>query len=516
MADRMSTGDTIASILLDAEAEAGNRPGLYAGDRVLTFSEIADLARRLAMHLALHGVTAGDRVALLLPNNVAFVAAHYALALLGAVIVPINPQMGPQQVAVALRKCRARCLIGSGALVEGIVAVEALNTEAVHIIEEIGDGISIRVAGAGDHSPLDHVPPSDMAPAGSADDPALLFFTSGTTGTPKGVMLSHAQVLFGVDAWAGRWSFNDQTISLMAAPFFHVVYNPLVLGAHRRLGASVVVPEPSCRAVTAAIERYRVTALMGTPAFMRQLVSERSAKRHDLSSLDQIIYGAAPTPPSIVRVLGEAFPLAHRFNCYGMTETSSALTCLGEQEVDGREASVGRAHSGVMLRILDAAGHEVPKGHHGEVCAMGPNVISKYFEAPEVDAQRFYGDWLRTGDAGYVDQDGYLYLLDRVDDQINIDGEKFYPHQIEEVLAAHPLVNEAVAIGVAHATKGQVVQAFVVAEPNAEIDIEQLRKQCIARLPACAIPRRITVLTQIPRNPTGKVLRRELAAMVDA
>jgi long-chain acyl-CoA synthetase len=512
-------GNTIASILLDAERAAAERPALYAGDTVLTFRGLADASRRMADCLSAWGVGSGDRVALVLPNSVGFVTAHYALAMLGSVIVPISPQAGRQMATFAMQKCGATCLITSETLVSTVTDLEQPSRAGVRtiLVEEGNRALALRradpaaaTAWVGLHS----VAPLGRITQVAADQPALIFFTSGTTGTPKGVLLTHAQVLFGVDAWANRWSFDPKTISLMAAPFFHVVYNPLVLGAHRRRGASVVQGDIALRAVTAAVERYRVTALMGTPALMRQLIS--APRRHDLSSLTALIFGAAPTPAAIVRGLGEQFPGARRYNCYGMTETASALTCLAEDDMADREASVGKAHPGVALRIVDTQGNEVGVGQRGEVCAQGLNVVTSYFEAPDVDARRFHGSWLRTGDFGYLDPQGFLHLLDRMDDQINIDGEKFYPCQIEEVLAADPTVNEAVALGVSHPRKGQVVHAFVVAQPGHVVDVDALRKRCLEQLPVCAVPRQITILDQIPRNPTGKVLRRELASMPGA
>lgn len=505
---------TIVSILLNAEREAPDQPGLYVHDRVLTFSEIADRSRRMAAVLAGLGVRKGERVAILLPNSAAFVISHYALALLGAVIVPINPRVGGEVVRYVLEKSAALCVIGTETLVGALPG----RMPAV-VVSDDGDFVQTRGAGRADAEPplaLHQLAPLDMPSSSTAEDPAVLFFTSGTTGTPKGVLLSQAQVMFGVDAWANRWSFDHRTISLMAAPFFHVVYNPLVLGAHRRLGATVVQANLTVRAVTAAVERYRVTALMSTPAFMYQLASDRWATRNDLSSLDTIIYGAAPTPPSVVRALGTYFPGAGRYNCYGMTETSSALTCLAEPDIAGREASVGPPHAGVRLRIVDGDGRDAPPGGLGEVCANGPNVIARYFDAPDVDARRFFGEWLRTGDVGYVDADGYLYLVDRVDDQINIAGEKFYPSEIEDILLADPAVGEAAAVGVPDALKGQVVHAFVVAASGAAVDLDALRRRCMETLPPCAVPRRIAILDEIPRNPTGKVLRRDLVSLVDS
>jgi long-chain acyl-CoA synthetase len=510
---------TIAAILLDAEQKAGDRPALYVQDDILTFGEVAVSARHLAGHLATRGVRRGHRVALLLPNGAAFVTAHYAVALLGAVIVPISPQMKGDVVGHILAKSAAVGVIGTEHLLGDLQDRSSAPPVPLWVIalREEGRRVFVRLDGGaadGRLAPLEQLPPYLQDPASAAGDPAVLFFTSGTTGTPKGVLLRQEQVLFGVDAWARRWSFDERTISLMAAPYFHVVYNPLVLGAHRCCGATVVQTNLTVRAVTAAIERYRVTALMGTPAFMQQLATDRWATRYDMSSLAALIYGAAPTPPDVVRLLGRYFPRAARYNCYGMTETSSALTCLAEPDVAGREASVGRPHPGVVLQVMDPAGRALPPGDVGEVCARGPNVIAGYFDAPDVDAARFYDAWLRTGDVGYLDAEGYLYLLDRLDDQINIAGEKFYPSEIENVLLADPSVQEAAAVGVPDALKGRVVYAFVVPAPDREVDVEALRRRCLAQLPACAVPRRVAVLGQLPRNPTGKLLRRELTALV--
>lgn len=514
------TEATVASILLGAEREAGNRPALYLEDRVLSFGELADRSRRLATYLSDAGLRRGDRAALLLWNGQAFVVAHYALALLGATVVPINPMLGGRTVGQVLERCAAVCLIGSEDLVTGLPDLDEIEARlrALVLVDEAPDALCLRRGVSRDDLEpvaLEAVPPLEEASTSAADDPALLFFTSGTTGTPKGVMLTHEQALFGIDAWARRWSFDERTVSLMAAPFFHVVYNPLVLGAHRCRGASVVQTNLSIRAVTVAIERYRATALMGTPAFMMQLATDRWGERNDLSSLHTIIYGAAPTPTPVIRSLGEHFPSSSRYNCYGLTETSSALTCLGEAETRGREASVGRPHPGVEIRIGDAFGRALPPGEVGEVCARGPGVISGYFEAPGIDRERFFGSWLRTGDIGYFDEEGYLYLLDRADDQINVAGEKFYPCQIEEVLFSDPSVAEAAAVGVLHERKGQVVHAFVVPRSKEGVDVDALRRRCISELPACVVPRRIVALEKIPRNPTGKILRRELVLLVE-
>ncbi|MDP6538926.1 MAG: class I adenylate-forming enzyme family protein [Planctomycetota bacterium] len=510
---RGPAGGTIASILLTAEGVHARRPALLVGEEALDFATLADGARRLATHLAGVGVGQGSRVALVLRNGTGFVTAHYAVALLGAVAVPLSPDLDERQRRAILERADVTCSLCSTDLADGTGAGSpgGMDRTARIVLPASGASLALR-APDGSVESLEQTAALARPAPSAPQDPAVLFFTSGTTGAPKGVQLTHAQVLFGLDAWVERWSFDERTRSLMAAPFFHVVYNPLVLGAHRCGGAAVVPASPAVGAVAAAVERHAVTALMGTPALMRQLAGERWSRRHDLSSLESLIYGAAPTPPEVIRALGERFPHAERFNCYGMTETSSALTCLGGREVDGREGSVGRAHPGVSLRIVDAEGRDLPPGEAGEVCARGPNVIDAYVGAPRLDAQRFLDGWLRTGDLGVLDADGRLTLRDRLDDQINVAGEKFYPFQIEAVLAAAPGVGDVAAVGVADALRGRVVHAFVTPEGEEDVDLEDLRRRCIDGLPACIVPRRITLLDDLPRNPSGKVDRRLLAS----
>ncbi|MAF64609.1 MAG: hypothetical protein CMJ84_02965 [Planctomycetes bacterium] len=509
---RQRAGGTIASILTEAEAAHSSRPALVLDAGTSDFSSLADGARRLAGQLAREGVGPGSRVALLFTNGVAFVTAHYAVALLGAVCVPLNPELDEELTEAILERAGVTCLISSAALADAVRERDAAGAKPLGRVVLLESGTSLaRRAPDGSVESLEGMASLSHPTPSTPGDPAILFFTSGTTGAPKGVLLTHAQVLFGIDAWAERWSFDEHTRSLMAAPFFHVVYNPLVLGAHRRGGAAVVSSSPAVGSVAATAERHGVTALMGTPALMRQLTSERWSRRHDLSSLESLIYGAAPTPPEVVRALGERFPRARRFNCYGMTETSSALTCLGGEEVAGREDSVGRPHPGVRLRIVGPDGRDLPPGERGEVCASGPNVITAYVDAPALDAERFFGGWLRTGDLGALDGDGRLSLFDRLDDQINVAGEKFYPFQIEEALASQPGVGEVAAVGVADALRGRVVHAFVTTAGAAQLDLEALRRHCIEHLPACIVPRRITLLDELPRNPSGKVERRKLA-----
>jgi len=513
--------DTIGSVLWSAAARHPERPALLQSGQSWSFAELASRVRKLSGWLAAHGVTRGRHVALLMENSHEFVTAHYALASLGAVIVPLNHlsrgtpllealDLSEATLIVATPELRdalrslpsrpaavARCLLIGASRGSGLVPLALADPS-----RDFADAETLTLAELPDRPQLD-VPGSD--------DPAVLFMTSGTTGKPKGIRVSHRQALLGIDAWVRRWSYGVETISLMVAPFFHVVYHPLVVGAHRRGGAAAVVGNLQARAATREAELSRASAIMGTPFFFIQLLNDRTSLARDLGSIDTLIYGAAPTPASVIRALREEFPAARLYNCYGLTETCSAVSCLGPEDLAGHEASVGRAHPGVRLSIRDEDGRELGVGEVGEVWCQGPNVIGSYYNAPEANASRFHDGWLRTGDMGYLDPDALLYLVGRCDDQINIAGEKIYPCEIENVLYQHADVLDAAVSVVPDPQKGQLVKAFVVPRSSAGLELRGLKRFCLEHLPPTFVPRLFELVDALPRNPSGKVVRRSLA-----
>jgi acyl-CoA synthetase (AMP-forming)/AMP-acid ligase II len=513
--------DTIASILWSAASAYPQRPALLQGGESTSFRQLATDVRRLTGWLVGHGVARGQHVALLVENSRAFVVAHYALATIGAVIAPLNHHFRGRTLYDALALSDATLVVSSTSLAEALRSLPSCPPAVSGYVILDGAGVagSPMTVRLGDPN-LDLVSPETpllaaegdgpMPPAPGADDAAVLFLTSGTTGRPKGIRLTNRQALLGIDAWVERWSYGPSTVSLMVAPFFHVVYNPLVLGAHRRGGAAAIVGSPQARAATREIESSRATAVMGTPFFYMQLLADHTSLARDLSSVGTLIYGAAPTPASVIRALQGQFPSARLFNCYGLTETASALSCLGPEELEGREASVGRPHPGVLLSIHGEDHREVECGVVGEVWCRGPNVISAYYNSPEANSGRFRGPWLRTGDMGYLDGDGFLYLLGRCDDLINIAGEKAYPCEIENVLYRHPDVLDAAVSVVTDPQKGHRVKAFVVPRAARALDVRDLKQFCLHHLPPTFVPKAFEIVEALPRNPSGKVLRREL------
>lgn len=516
----MRSGDTLASILWTAAERAPRRPAALQSGHLLDFSELAAQSRRLVGALAALGVRRGDPVALVLENGLGFLAAHYALATIGALIVPLNHHFRGGPLLDALLMCEARWLISCSGLLEALRSMPA-RPEPLRGGLLLDGGLAagpLRMARtgpqleAGPQEPVSGLPEPVVGEGPSTDDEAVLFLTSGTTGRPKGIKLTNRQALFGIDAWTSRWGYGPRTLSLMVAPFFHVVYNPLVLGAHRHAGGAVILNNLQARAATREVETSRANAIMGTPFFYMQLLNDRASLGRDLSSIDTLIYGAAPSPVPVIRTLQRRFPGARLYDCYGLTETGSAVSCLDSSELAGHEGSVGRAHPGVELSIRGEDMRELAAGEVGEVCCRGPNVIRSYYKAPEANAARFHGDWLRTGDMGYLDPAGYLFLLGRCDDLINVAGEKAYPSSIENVLYQHPQVLDAAVSVVADPAKGQLVKAVVVPRSGTGLDVRELRRFCLAQLPAVFVPRIFEFVAALPRNPSGKVLRREIFA----
>lgn len=512
---------TLHGILSEGAERYRDRTALIHGDLRLSFGELLELTERFSACVAGLGVKKGDSVALFLANSAMFVIAHYALASLGAVIVPVNVHIGGTMLHYILEKCNAVAVISSPSAVQQIRAMEQipLSVRAILVAYRGGTeesiwrvGIERPTHGAGEAAgrPLADFAPLPERSSVDPDDDAVIFFTSGTTGRPKGILVTHRQALIGLDCWADRWGFGPQTVSLMVAPFFHVVYLPLVLGAHRHGGCAVVLEKLSVRTALREVERTSATAIMGNPSVFIQLLNDPRSLEHDLSSLDTLIYGAAPTPVPVIRMLRERFPGVRMYNCYGLSETCSAVSCLGPEDTDTRPDSIGRPHPPMEVAILSENGDPLPAREVGEICCRGLNVMKGYYNSPEETRARFIHGWLKTGDLGYMDESGYLYILDRVDDLIIISGEKIYPSEVEQVLGEHPDVADVAVVGHQHPTKGHLVKAFVVLRDGAIVTEGDLRRFCVDRMSPVCLPKILEIVPSLPRNPGGKILRSAL------
>jgi len=514
---------TLPEILLEAEARNPESHALCFHDRVLTYHDVREGVGRLANALAGLGVGRGKCVAIALGNTPGFVLAYYAVTSLGAIAVPFNPEAPASVLDFVLRHTAAVALIATTRLVDDMrsAGVPLPGPGRVVLLfnefEQPGEGASLAVLDDATSvreatwHPLADLAPRDGQPSVSPDDDAAIFFTSGTTGRPKGVLMTHSQALTGIDCWASCWKWNERTISMMVAPTAHVGFHPMVLGTHRRGGAAVLLDRLTVRSAFLEVERRRVNALFCNPSVWTQFLRDRRSRERDLSSVETVLYGAASMPAAAVLELQDSFPDARLYNCYGQTETCGAISFLGPDSIRSHAGSIGIPHPPVEVRILDASGAPVPDGEPGEICCRGENVMKGYFRAPDETRRRFHGDWLRTGDIGYSATDGFLYVLDRLDDLIMISGVKIYPREVENVLMEHPEIAEVAVVGVANERKGHVVMAFVVPTRGARLKEADLRHFCSHRLAPLCVPKLIRIVETLPRNHAGKVVRSALA-----
>ena len=481
--------------------------GLGGDER--TFTQLEERTNRLANGLRAKGVGPGDRVALLCLNSPQMMEIYLAVAKLGAISVPVNFRLHPEEVRYVLQDSGASFLFASSAFADVIRQATAGS--------EVREVVQVPVAAeraAGASSELEELiaagSPERVVVEIGHDDVCVIMYTSGTTGRPKGAMLTHGNFFYnainamGFDSGLGR---ADVTVS--AAPLFHIG----ALGVHTLpflfVGASVVVMEsftPDQWVET--VERYRVTKAFLVPAMWAAVAAAPSLATADLTSLRVAISGGAPCPLPVIRAMKErgiAFTEG-----FGMTETSPNAACLQPEEVIDHAGSVGRPVAFVDACIQSEEGREVPVGETGELCLRGPSIFVGYWEKPEATREALRDGWFHTGDMARVDEQGYYTLVDRKKDMIITGGENVYPIEVERVLQEHPDVTEVAVIGVPDEQWGEAITAVVVVADGSDLTPDRLREWTGERIARFKVPRRVRVVDALPRNATGKVLKREL------
>jgi long-chain acyl-CoA synthetase len=489
----------------------GDKPALHHEGGTLGYRELHDRCARFAAFVS-ERAGAGARVALLLQNVPELVIGYFGAIAAGAIAVPMNHRLSAPEVGYVLAD--------SGATL--VVTTRAHHERVAHLPEARGVRTWLLVDGEAPgarpfRAALDG--PALPAPlAARGDAVACLLYTSGTTGFPKGAMLSHANVLFNVGSCDRTLGYRPADVGLVALPLFHVTALDSQLVALLARGATVVLQQDyDTRRMLELIARFRVTSLFLVPAIYKLMTLRREeVARHDLSCVRLAAYGGAPMDPETIRVLREVLPGVELHNCYGLTECSSLGTVLPAEQVLARVASVGLPVPGTRAEIRDEVGRPMPAGVPGELCLRGPHVVQGYWGAPEKSRAAIQDGWLRTGDVARIDEEGYVFILDRAKDMINRGGEKIYGLEVENVLCAYPGVAEAAVAGVPHVVFGEVPVAFVVPLPGAAIDREGLRAHCASRLADFKVPVEVRILEKLPRNPGGKVVKNELRRAFEA
>jgi len=495
---------SIADIpFLQARARGGEVALLHQGG-ALTCGELDEQVRRLAAFLRGRGLSPGGRVALLLPNLPAYAVAYFGAIAAGAVAVPVNLRLTPPEVGYALRDSGAEALVTTGSQLARLGDLpEAARLPLTILAEGVAEGAV----------PWTEALAAPPLPAPMAVEPgavATLLYTSGTTGFPKGAMISHQNALWNARGCRSELGYRAGDLGLISLPLFHVTGLHSQLVALLAVGGSLLLQrEYDTSAVLELIGRHRVTALFFVPAIYKLLTLRADPARHRLDSVRVAAYGGAPMDPDTIRAVQVLFP-ARLHNCYGLTETSSLTTVLPAERALSHAYSVGRAVPGVTLEVRDGEGRRLGPGRPGELLVRGPNVVQGYWGAPEKTAQALAGGWLRTGDLASIDAEGLVTILDRLKDMVNRGGEKVYCLEVEHVLCAFAGVAEAALVGAPHPVFGEVPVAFVAPQPGAALDPEALRRHCAERLADYKVPVEVRLVERLPRNPGGKVLKQEL------
>lgn len=477
----------------------------------LSYSVLDDRVRRFSAFLKQLDLPSAACVGILLPNTPEFVIAYFGAIASGNVAVPVNCRLSPAEVGYILSDCSAPVVVTTKEQWEKVsMSGQAPGVAVWILIDGEGSGAT-SFAHAIDREPL------APSPAVSPDDVAVLLYTSGTTGFPKGAMISHRNTLFNVSSCRSTLGYREDDIGLLTLPLFHVTGLNSQLVALLACGATLVLQsEYETRWMLELVSKYRVTSLFLVPAIYKLITLREDLGSFDLSSVRVAAYGGAPMAPETIQSLTRIFP-AELHNCYGLTECSSLGTVLPSRLVMSHPESVGLPVPGTEAQVRGVDSRErLSPGAIGELYLRGPNIVKGYFRSPEKTRDAIVDGWLRTGDIARIDEKGLVYILDRAKDMINRGGEKIYGLEVENVLYAIPGVAEAAVVGVYHPIFGEVPVAYVVSFPDTVLDGEKIREFCRSRLADYKVPVRVCFVERLPRNPGGKVVKQELRRAWDA
>ncbi|HUK70172.1 MAG TPA: long-chain fatty acid--CoA ligase [Streptosporangiaceae bacterium] len=491
-----------------ADASPGKPAAVYPGGQ-LTYADLDALSDQLATGLAESGLRPGDAVAVQLPNIPQFLIAYFGILKAGAVVVPMNVLLKAPEIEFQLSDSRARAIITWAGVFE----------QAAKAAAEAGVG-AVYVVGQAQEAAGSAVPFEQLLAASTGGrrlegryltDTAVIVYTSGTTGRPKGAELTHIQLYMNADIPGRLFDIRPDDIALTVLPLFHVFGLSSILNICVRFGCTMsLVPRFDPAAVLAAIERDRATIFEGVPTMYIALLAHPELDKYDVSSMRVAISGGASIPSPVLDAFEEHFGVLI-LEGYGLTETASTTT-FNRTAIERRAYSVGKPLWGTQTQVWDDDGRELPRGQDnvGEVVTRGLHVMKGYLNNPEATAEAFAGGWFHTGDLGYVDEDGFLFIVGRKKELIIRGGYNVYPLEIEDVLHAHPAIAEAAVVGIPHARLGEEVKAFVALKSGQSVTGPEVIGFCKERLAAYKYPRFVEFRDELPKNATGKISKDQL------
>ncbi|MEW6639480.1 MAG: long-chain-fatty-acid--CoA ligase [Pseudomonadota bacterium] len=501
--------------LRKAAAFGSDTTALVSGDTRLDRRTFVDRVARLAAVLRALGMGVGDRVAMLAQNGQPYIEFYFAVLWGGGVIVPVNSRFALPEMIEQLRDASPVVLMVDAHFAD-LGAELAAAAPSVRAVLHAGPGEARDGAFAGEAAIAAARPAEDALRGG--EDLACIFYTGGTTGRSKGVMLSHRNLWANAAVTAARFGFDEHTVALHAGPLFHLAAGARVFTTALIGGSHVVIPRFTPIDALEAIARHRVTTVTFVPTMLAMLLELPDLDAHDLSSLRLISYGASPMPEAVLAACLRRFPAVKFAQSYGMTELSPVATILGPEDhapeaPRQRLRSAGRPVWSAEVRVVDADDRELPCGEIGEIVVRGPMVMQGYWNQPELTAQTLRGGWMHTGDSGYFAPDGYLYVADRIKDMIISGGENVYSVEVENAVGAHPDVAQCAVIGVPDARWGERVHAVVVRRPGTAPTAEAIIAHCRDLIAGYKCPRSVDIRDEaLPLSSVNKVNKAALRA----
>jgi fatty-acyl-CoA synthase len=504
---------TLADVLRRTARRLPHKPALFFEGQTWTYAELDTDCNRIGHGLAGIGIGKGDHVAILSRNSAAFVLLRFALARLGAVLVPINFMLNPVEVAFVLRHAGVRVVCTAPDLADTATAAAKQDTPVEQFVL-LTDSVQSK-PGWISLARLRTEQTSEPEVELDSRDLAQIMYTSGTESVPKGAMMSHEALLWQYAAVLVEAELTQADVILHALPLYHCAQLDVLLGPAVYVGASnVVVDQPRPDLVLPAIQEHQVTLFFAPPTVWISLLRSPLFDRVDLSSLRKVIYGASIMPMEVLRELNARLPNVRFWNLYGQTEIAPLATALQPEDAVRKPGSVGKATLNVETRVVDPEMGDVQPGEIGEIVHRSPQLLQGYYRDEERTAEAFAGGWFHSGDLAVVDAEGYITVVDRKKDMIKTGGENVATRQVEDVLYMLSAVAEAAVLGLPHPRWVEAVTAVVVPRAGQTLSEQAIIAHCRQHLAGFKVPKAVVLLESLPKNPSGKVLKRTLRSQL--
>ncbi|MFN5457363.1 acyl-CoA synthetase [Bradyrhizobium sp.] len=509
--DSIVRRQTLGDLLRRSAARTPGKTAVICGETSWTYAEFNAIVDRLAAGLAARGVVKGERVAILARNSHAVAALRFALARLGAVLVPINFMLKPEEVAYILKHAGARMLATDSGFAGVARDAKALAPAVEQLIWLPSDGPSERQTDMIDFADLASSTAQVPAVEIAGSDVAQIVYTSGTESLPKGAMLTHDAVIWQYVSCVVDAGIAAEDVTLHALPLYHCAQLDVFFGPSIYVGATnIITAFPTPDNLLPLIANYRITSFFAPPTVWISVLRSPLFETTDVSTLRKGYYGASIMPVEVLRELAQRLPKVRLWNLYGQTEIAPLATMLGPEDQLRKPGSCGRAVLNVETRVVDDDMNDVAPGEVGEVVHRSPHLMLGYFHDDERTAAAFQGGWFHSGDLATIDEEGYITIVDRKKDMIKTGGENVASREVEEALYLIPEVSEVAVVGLPHPRWVEAVVAMVVVKSGCDLTEEAVLKQVSAKLATFKTPKRVVFVDALPKNPSGKLLKRQL------